>query len=116
MMSNPIWLLKGSRSAPGWHDLEMDFRQETADVLHFDRDRWALMRAEEPPDQYEGLDPVVPPDGLYLDNHGRPCYILGAKEVTSARAVIRGLGDDAQELMDKLGEPDLVLERLGRAF
>ena len=115
-MSNSVWLLKGSRNAPGWHDLEMDFRKETVEVLHFDRDRWALVRAAEPPDKYEGLDPAVPTDGLYLDNHGRPAYILNAQEVTSARAVIRGLGDEAKELMDKLGEPDLVLERLGRAF
>ena len=62
------------------------------------------------------LGVTAPPDGLYLDNHGRPCYLLGCQEVVTARAVVKGLGDEAQALMEKFGDGDLVLERLGRAF
>jgi hypothetical protein len=116
MTTNPIWKLQGPPSAPGWFKLQMDDRSDSVDLLHFDQDRWALVRAPEPPDQYEGLEPVKPADGLYLDNHGRPCYVLDAVEVVTARAVVKGLGQEAEELYAKFGDGDLVLERLGRAF
>lgn len=116
MTGKTIWLLKGKPNAPGWLKLRMDDRDKKVDLLHFDQDRWALVHAAEPPEQYEGLEPMVPPDGLYLDNHGRPCYLLAAQEVVTARAVIKGLGDEAQEMLEKFGDGDIVLERLGRAF
>lgn len=116
MNAKKIWLLKGKPNAPGWHKLQMDDQAKDVDLLHFDRDRWALVHAAEPPEQYEGLEPVVPPDGLYLDNHGRPCYVLDAQEVVTARAVVKGLGGEAAALLEKFGDADMVLERLGRAF
>ncbi len=116
MSDKTVWLLRGPHGAPGWFKLEADFRAELVDVLLFDRDRWALVQAAEPPNQYDDMTPEVPRDGLYLDQHGRPCYILGAREVHSARAVVKELGDEADALMQKLGDADLVLERLGRAY
>ena len=113
---DPLWLLKGGPDAPGWLQLEIEARSNKVEVLHFDRDAWALMRAAEAPTQYEGLTPTEPPDGLYLDQHGRPCYVAGRQEVSSARAVIKALGAEAEELLKQLGDPVVVLERLGRAF
>lgn len=115
-MADPLWLLKGGPDAPGWDQLQADAMAKRVHVLLFDRDAWALVQAAEAPTGYEGLAATEPPDGLYLDQHGRPCYVAGRREVHSARAVIRGLGPQAQELLDKLGDPDLVLERLGRAY
>jgi hypothetical protein len=113
---DPLWLLKGRPDAPGWLQLEIDARSNKVNVLVFDRDAWALMIAAEAPDQYEGLVPFVPPDGLYLDNSGRPCYVSGCREVTSARQVIKGLGAEAEAMLQKIGDADLVLERLGRSY
>lgn len=111
-----LWLLRGGHEAPGWLTLEQDARAGRTDVIHFDRDRWALVKADEAPSQYEGLTPEPPPDGLYLDGFGRPCYVAGGVEVHSARAVLRALGEEAGSLMERFGDPDLVLEKLGRAF
>jgi hypothetical protein len=111
-----LWLLKGGPDAPGWGKLQADAMSKKVNVLHFDRDKWALVKAGDPPTSYEGLVPADPPDGLYLDNHGRPCYVSGHREVHSARVVARALGDEAVGLLDKLGDADLVLERLGRVY
>ncbi len=113
---DPLWLLKGPPGAPGWGALQRDAASGVADVLHFDQHAWALVRAAAAPGGYPGLTPVPPPDGLYLDAHGRPVYVAGCQEVHSARAVIRALGPAAAELLESLGDPDLVLERLGRAY
>ena len=112
----PLWLLKGGPDAPGWADLQRDAQQEKVNVLHFDQDAWALVKVDEAPTGYQGLEPQVPPDGNYLDRFGRPCYVLGAREVHSARVVVAALGDKAAALMDKYGDADLVLERLGRTY
>ncbi len=111
-----LWLLKGKHEAPGWLPLERDARENKIDVLLFDRDAWALVRAAEAPSQYEGLAPTTPPSGLYLDNQGRNVYIADGQQVKNPRDVLATLGEAAQELLRKLGDPDLVLERLGRAF
>ena len=111
-----IFLLKGDPDAEGWTQLEVDARSNRLDVLLFDRDRWALVRAEAAPTAYTGLTPTAPEDGLYLDNSGRPCYVVGRQEVSSARTVLKALGDEAQALLAKLGDPTLVLERLGRVY
>jgi hypothetical protein len=111
-----LWLLKGKHEAPGWSPLERDARENKIDVLLFDRDAWALVRAAEAPTQYEGLVPSPPPSGLYLDNQGRHVYIADGQQAKSARDVIATLGEPAQELLGKIGDPDTVLERLGRAF
>lgn len=113
---NPLWLLKGRSFAPGWPKLQQDHHTEKIDVLHFDRDAWALVYADEAPQEYEGLTAIEPPDGVYLDVHGRPCYVSNCAEVHSARAVLRGLGEEGQKALDQVGDPDLALERLGRAF
>lgn len=113
---NPLWLLKGKPSAPGWTKLQIDHQSGEADVLHFDRDAWALVYAAEKPKGYDGLEAQQPPDGVYLDQHGRPCYVSNCAEVHSARAVIRNLGPEAAEMLERVGDPDLALERLGRAF
>jgi len=111
-----LWLLKGDPDAEGWTQLEIDARSNQADVLLFDRDRWAMIRAEAAPTTYPGLTPTQPSDGLYLDNWGRPCYVVARQEVSSARTVIKALGAEAEALLAKLGDPALVLERLGRVY
>lgn len=113
---DPLWLLEGPPDAPGWLPLQVDAQSKKINVISYDRDRWALVKAAEAPTQYEGLVPSEPPDGLYLDNFGRPVYVAGHKEVHSARAVIKALGPQAEQLLDKVGDPDLVLERLGRSY
>jgi hypothetical protein len=109
-----LWLLEGPYEAPGWKPLEADSRGKKVDLLLFDRAAWALLRAPAAPTQYEGLVPVTPADGLYLDEHGRGLYVAGGRQVQSAREVIAALGPEAQELLRKLGDADTVLERLGR--
>jgi hypothetical protein len=111
-----LWLLKGTPDAPGWIRLEQEARAKQIEVPHFDRDAWALMRAPAAPTDYEGLTPTEPPDGLYLDNHGRPLYLVGGRETPSARSVVKALGTEAEALLAKIGDPDLVLERLGRCY
>lgn len=113
---DPLWLLKGPPDAPGWGPLQNDAQTQKINVISFDRDRWALVKAAEAPAHYAGLVPEEPPDGLYLDNFGRPVYVVGCREVHSARAVIKALGEPAERLLDRLGDPDLVLERLGRSY
>ncbi len=113
---NPLWLLKGSHEAPGWGPLEADARSKKVEVLLFDRDAWALLSAAAAPTEYEGLAPTTPPTGLYLDNQGRNVYIADGKKVAGAREVIASLGQAAQELLAKLGDPDVVLDRLGRVY
>ncbi len=113
---DPLWLLKGKADAPGWIQLEIDSRSQQINLLVFDQDAWALMYAAEAPTAYEGLTPQEPPDGVYLDNYGRPCYIVDRQEVRSARTVIKALGHEAEEMMEKIGDPVIALERLGRSF
>jgi hypothetical protein len=113
---DPLWLLKGPPDAPGWTPLEADSRADKIDLLLFDRAAWALVRAPEAPGQYPGLSPVPPPDGLYLDDRGRTVYVVGGREVRGPHEVLATLGPQAQELLRKLGDPDAVLERLGRVY
>lgn len=111
-----LWLLEGPHEAPGWGPLERDSRANKVDIPLFDRDAWALVRATEAPTQYEGLVPRTPADGLYLDQQGRGVYVAGGREVPSAREVLAVMGDEAQELLRKIGDPDTVLDRLGRVY
>jgi hypothetical protein len=113
---NPLWLLRGSRDAPGWGLLESEAREDKIDVLLFDRDAWALMRAPEAPSKYEGLAPMAAPDALFLDPQGRSVYVAGGQEVRDPREVLACLGQQAQDLLEKIGDPDTVLERMGRVF
>ncbi len=111
-----LWLLRGPHEAPGWGPLEGDSRAKKVELVMFDRDAWALMRAAEPPTGYEGLVPEPPPDGLYLDSQGRGIYLVGGREVRGAREVLAALGAPAAELLKKIGDPDIALERLGRVY
>lgn len=113
---DPLWLLKGDYDAPGWRDLERDSKADAVDLLMFDRLAWALVRAAEAPNQYQGLIPTQPPDGLYLDPYGRPIYLVGGHEVAGPEEVIATLGREAQALLDTIDDPDDVLERLGRVY
>ncbi len=111
-----LWLLKGPHQAPGWGPLEGDARGQAIDLLLFDRAAWALVRAPEAPTKYQGLVPTPPPDGLYLDDQGRGVYVVGGQTVPGPREVLATLGPQAQELLRKIGDPDTVLERLGRVY
>jgi hypothetical protein len=111
-----LWLLRGPYEAPGWGPLEADSRADRVDLLLFDRAVWALLRAPSAPTQYPGLVPEVPPDGAYVDDQGRAVYVAGGRPVPGPREVLAGLGEQAQELLRKVGDPDTVLERLGRVF
>lgn len=113
---DPLWLLEGPHGAPGWGPLEGDARADKIDVLLFDRNAWALVRAPEAPTGYQGLVPGPPRDGLYLDSQGRPVYVAGGREVAGALEVLAGLGPEAQEVLRKVGDPDAALERLGRVY
>jgi hypothetical protein len=113
---DPIWLLKGPYEAPGWKLLEADSRAKQIDLLLFDRAAWALARAPEAPAQYEGLAPSVPADGLYLDDQGRGVYVVGGKLVQGPKDVLATLGPQAEEMLKKVGDADVALERLGRVY
>ena len=113
---DPLWLLQGPPEAPGWKPLEADSRNDKTELLLFARAAWALVRAPEAPAQYPGLSPVTPPDGLYLDDRGRTVYVVAGREVRGPHEVLATLGPQAQELLRKLGDPDTVLERLGRVY
>jgi len=111
-----LWLLKGSYEASGWKLLEADSRAKKVDLLLFDRTAWALLRAPEAPAQYEGLAATAPADGLYLDDQGRGIYVAGGQHVQGPREVLEVLGPQAQELLQRIGDPDVALERLGRVY
>lgn len=113
---DPLWLLKGPYEAPGWKPLEADARADKIDLLLFDRAAWALVRAPEAPSQYQGLPPATPPDGLYLDDRGRSVYVAGGREVRGPGEVLAALGPQAQEMLQRTGDPDAALERLGRVY
>ncbi|MBW2537537.1 MAG: hypothetical protein JRI55_38990 [Deltaproteobacteria bacterium] len=111
-----LWLLRGQPTAPGWPRLQADHMAKKTNVLSLDRDKWALVKADEAPEGYDGLTTSDPPDGVYLDNYGRPVFVSGNIEVHSGRKVLERLGEEALQLLEKIGDPVLVLERLGRAF
>lgn len=111
-----LWLLEGPYEAPGWKPLEADSRANRIDLLLFDRAAWALARAPEAPSQYEGLVASTPADGLYLDDQGRGVYVVGGRQVQGPGDVLDTMGPEAQELLRKMGDPDAVLERLGRVY
>jgi len=111
-----LWLIRGDYDAPGWKALREDLKAETLDVVHLDPRVWALVRAAHPPQGYEGLETVAPPDGIYVDPQGNPLYLVDCMMVKDPREVIAALGKEAESLLAKLGDPDRVLELMGRAF
>jgi hypothetical protein len=112
-----LWLLRGDRTEPGWRDLEQDSKADAIDLVIFDRGAgWALIRADDPPDKYEGMVPEEPRDGLYVSEQGMPIYLVGRKEVATAEQLIDALGDEAKQMLADTGDPIRALERLGRAY
>ncbi len=111
-----LWMLRGKYDAPGWGPLERDARSDAIDVVCFDRGGWALVRAEEGPSAYEGLAPEPAPSGIYLDEYGHALYVAGGQAVNSAEEVVASLGSTAIALLEHIGDPDTVLERLGKAY
>ena len=115
--NNVLWLLQGERSVPGWQPLEADARDGKTAVVIFDRgDGWALVRSTAPPDGYEGMTPVMPRDGLYVSEQGYPIYVVDQREVRGPREVISAIGEAAETLLEEIGDPDTVLQRLGYAY
>ena len=111
-----LWLLRGAHDAPGWNTLRQDLKDEKVDIEHLDPKVWALVRADDAPSGYEGLEAVEPADGMYIDPNGSPSYLVGGEFAASAEEVIEALGDDAKDLLDRIGNAETVLERLGRVF
>jgi len=111
-----LWLLEGDHDAPGWQQLRSDFEHEAIDIIHLDPQVWAVVEADTAPTGYRGLQATQAADGLYLDPNGSPLYVAGGTVVTSAREVIQALGEPAERLLAEIGDPDTVLERLGRAY
>jgi len=111
-----LWLLVGKSDAPGWKVLESDSKAEKVDLVIFDREEWALIRAETPSTEYEGLLPKAPNDGMYVSEQGFPVYIVGQKEVRRPEDVINAVGGRAKELFEEYGDAILALERAGLAF
>jgi hypothetical protein len=111
-----LWLLKGAPDAPGWQALRSDHEEEQVDIVHLDPHVWAILRSDQQPQKYEGLSATDPPDGIYLDPNGSPLYLANGQVVANAREVLAVLGADAERMLEQLGDPEIVLERLGRAF
>lgn len=111
-----LWLLKGHYEAPGWRELERMSKAGELEVVHIDPKVWALIEAGEPPQGHEGITATIPPDGLYVNPSGVPLYIVDGKEVAGPHDVIAVLGKEAQQMLEEIGDPDAVLDRLGRAY
>ncbi|MCP4601134.1 MAG: hypothetical protein GY847_11520 [Proteobacteria bacterium] len=111
-----LWLLKGKREAPGWISLQKDSKEDKVNLVVFDRAGWALIRAPVAPDQFEGLIPTEPVDGMYVSEQGFPIYVVNRQEVLGPVEVIQALGKEALELLEKIEDPVTVLQRLGKAF
>ena len=114
-MSN-LWLLKGAHEAPGWKTLRSDHEEEQVEIIHLDAKVWAVLRADDAPTKYEGLTAAEPADGLYLDPNGSPLYLVGGKVVKTPEEVVAALGDEARQMMEKIGDAVTVIERMRRAF
>lgn len=113
---DPLWLLEGDYTAPGWRDLEQESRADEIDLIAFDRAGWALVYAPEAPTKYEGLEPTHPQTGLYVSEQGVPIYVVDGVEVRDPMDVIKALGEDAEKRLAEVGDPVIVLQALGRAF
>jgi len=111
-----LWLLRGAHDAPGWKELRQDSKDERIDIVHLDPGVWALMQADRAPSKYDGLEAEEPSDGLYLDPNGSPLYLVAGEIVAGPEVVIEALGPQARDLLEKIGDADVVLERFGRAF
>ena len=111
-----IWILRGAHEAPGWNQLRKAYEDEKVDIIHLDAKVWAIINAEEEPTGYEGLSAGEPADGMYIDPNGSPLYLADGEIMPSAEAVIESLGPEAQEVLQKTGNAETTLERLGKVY
>ena len=111
-----FWLFKGDFSAPGWNALRKDYDDKKIEIVHLDPKVWAMVEADDRPTGYEGLTADEPVDGLYIDPNGNALYLVNGAVVTTPEEVIAALGDDAVELLEKIGDAHTTLHRLGRSF
>ena len=111
-----IWILRGAHEAPGWNQLRKAYEEEKVDIIHLDAKVWAIIDSAEEPTGYEGLKAAEPADGMYIDPNGSPLYLADGEIMTSAEAVIDALGSEAQEALQKTGDAETALERLGKVF
>jgi hypothetical protein len=116
MTMSPLWLLKGKLTAPGWQTLEEDSKAKKIDLVVFDRECWALVSAKKGPTKYEGLVPAEPQDGLYVSEQGQPIYVVDRQEVRGPNELIKALGEEAEKKLEELGDPIVVLQKLGKTF
>jgi hypothetical protein len=112
----PLWLLKGDLDADGWNVLRKDYEDEKIDIIHLDPKVWAVIDADHAPDGYQGLQAVEPPDGMYIDPNGSPLYLVDGAVVETAEEVVTAAGDRAEAMLAEIGDPTIVLQRIGRAF
>ncbi len=111
-----IWILRGDHEAPGWQELRTAYEDEKVEIIHLDAKVWAIIDSEKEPTGYEGLTASQPADGMYIDPNGTPLYLVGGNIVTSAEELIQGLGQDAMDMMEKVGDAGRALERLGKVY
>jgi hypothetical protein len=62
------------------------------------------------------MEPTKPPDGLYVSEQGYPIYVVDGKEVPGPDPLIKALGKEAEEMLEQIGDPIAVLQRLGKAY
>lgn len=110
------WLLKGDLGAPGWNALRKDYDDKKIEIVHLDPKVWAMIEADDAPSGYDGLTAVEPADGLYLDPNGNALYLVNGAVVRTPEEVITALGNEATTLLEKIGDPQTVLQRMGRSF
>jgi len=111
-----LWILRGAHEAPGWNELRKDYEDENVDIIHLDAKVWAVIDAKEAPTGYGGLNAEEPADGMYIDPNGSPLFLFAGEVVATADALVSALGSEAEELMEKIGQAETVLERLGKVY
>ena len=111
-----IWILRGAHEAPGWNTLRKSYEDEKVEIIHLDAKVWAIIDAAEEPTGYQGLTASHPADGMYIDPNGTPLYLVGGNVVTSAEEVIEGLGQEARDMMETVGDAGTALERLRKVY
>lgn len=111
-----IWILRGDHEAPGWQELRTAYEAEKVEIIHLDAKVWAIIDSEEEPTGYEGLTASQPADGMYIDPNGTPLFLIGGNIVQSAREVLEGLGQAATDMLEKTGDAETALERLGKVY
>jgi hypothetical protein len=111
-----LWILKGPHDAPGWNELRKDYEDKEVDIIHLDAKVWAIIDAEDEPAGYDGLTAEEPADGMYIDPNGSPLFLFRGEIVATAEALVSALGRRAEELTEKIGQAETVLERLGMVY